>query len=154
MVWHLHIGSKLRFLDPPEVLSKIWANLVKKFKPPEQPLLEVRRFFKWCQGMSLGILKRFREKNAQFFFCDFNFGWKIQRLLLIIILHGFQIFNALQATALLNWNICWIMVYCLLSWIVMVPLTPAHLWLSECPSSAELIFTWVSVESLYSPEIG
>ena len=23
------------FLDPPEVLSKIWANLVKKFKPLE-----------------------------------------------------------------------------------------------------------------------
>ena len=38
--------------------------------------------FQWCQGMSLGILKRFREKNAQFFFRDFNFGWKIQRLLL------------------------------------------------------------------------
>ena len=31
--------------------------------------------------MSLGILKRFREKNAQFFFRDFNFVRKIQRLL-------------------------------------------------------------------------
>ena len=82
MVWHLHIRSKLRSIDPPEVLSQIWPNLVKKFKPPERPLLEVRRFFQWCQGMSLGILKRFREKNAQIFFRDFNFGWKIQRLLL------------------------------------------------------------------------
>ena len=48
-------------------MSKIWANLVKKFKPPEWPLLEVRRFFHWRQGMSLGILKRFREKNPPFF---------------------------------------------------------------------------------------
>ena len=81
MVWHLHIGSKLRFLDPPEVLSKIWAKLVKKFKPPERPLLEVRRFFQWCQGMSLGILKRFREKKVQFFFRDFHFCSNIERLL-------------------------------------------------------------------------
>ena len=55
---------------------------MKKFKPPERPLLEVRRFFQWCQGMSLGILKRFREKNVQFFFRDFNSGANIQRLLL------------------------------------------------------------------------
>ena len=88
MVWHLHIGSKLRFLDPPEVLSKIWANLVKKFKPPERPLLEVRRFFQWCQGMSLGILKRFREKKVQFFFRDFNFDGNIQRLLLLCLMHN------------------------------------------------------------------
>ena len=46
-----------------------------------RPLLEVRRFFQWCQGMSLGILKRFREKKVQFFFRDFNFGGNIQRLL-------------------------------------------------------------------------
>ena len=78
MVWHLHIRSKLRFLDPPEVRSQIWANLVKKFKAPEWPLLEVRRFFQRCQGMSLGILKRFREKKVQFFFRDFNFGANIQ----------------------------------------------------------------------------
>ena len=90
MVWHLHIRSKLMSLDPPEVLSQIWPNLVKKFKPPEWPLLEVRRFFQWCQRMSLGILKRFREKNAQFFFRDFNFGWKIQRLL--------QMYSAVQST--------------------------------------------------------
>ena len=81
MVWHLQIGSKLWFLDSPEVLSKIWENLVKKFKPPERPLLEVRRFFLWCQGMSLGILKRFRKKIVHFFL-DLNFGWNIQRLLL------------------------------------------------------------------------
>ena len=31
--------------------------------------------------MSLGILKRFREKNVQFFFRDFNSGANIQRLL-------------------------------------------------------------------------
>ena len=40
---------------------------MKKFKPPEWPLLEVRRFFQWCQGMTLGILKRFREKKYIFF---------------------------------------------------------------------------------------
>ena len=30
MVWHLHIGIKLRSLEPPEVLSQIWPDLVKK----------------------------------------------------------------------------------------------------------------------------
>ena len=68
MVWHLHIGLKLRSLEPPEVLSQIWPDLVKKLKPPERPLLEVRRFFQWCQGMSLGILKRFWEKKVNFLF--------------------------------------------------------------------------------------
>ena len=72
MVWHLNIGSKMRLLGPPEALSQIWANSLKKFKAPEQPLLEVRRFFQWCQGMSLGILKRFREKKVKYFFQDFD----------------------------------------------------------------------------------
>ena len=81
MVRHLHIGPKMSSLEPPEDLSQIWSNSVEKFEPPEQPLLEVRRFFQWCQGMSLGILKRFREKKVQFFFRDFNFGGNIQRLL-------------------------------------------------------------------------
>ena len=61
----------MRSLEPPEVLSQIRPDLVKKLKPPEWPLLEVRRFFEWCQGMSLGILGRFREKNCNFFF-DFE----------------------------------------------------------------------------------
>ena len=32
--------------------------------------------------MSLGILKRFHEKKVQFFFRDFNFGPRFERLLL------------------------------------------------------------------------
>ena len=42
--------------------------------------------------MYLGILRRFQEKKVQYFFRDFNFGRKIQRLLLIylIILRGDQ----------------------------------------------------------------
>ena len=43
-------------------------NSVKKFEPPEWPLLEVRRFFQWCQGMPLGVLMRFQEKKDDFFF--------------------------------------------------------------------------------------
>ena len=81
MVWHLHIGFKLRSLETSEVLSQIWPDLVKNFKPPEQPLLEVRRIFQWCQGMSLGILRRFREKNCNFFFRLWNSCCKFGRLL-------------------------------------------------------------------------
>ena len=81
MVRHLHIGPKTSSLEPPEVLSQIWSNSVEKFEPPERPLLEVRRFFQWCQEMPLGILMRFQSKKVQYFFQDFNFGWTFQRLL-------------------------------------------------------------------------
>ena len=81
MVRHLHIGPKMSSLEPPEDLSQIWSNSVEKFEPPEQPLLEVRRFFQWCQEMPLGILMRFQAKKVQYFFWDFNFCWTFQRLL-------------------------------------------------------------------------
>ena len=68
MKWNLHIGLKLRSLEPPEVLNQIWPDLVKKLKPPERPLWEGRRFFQWWEGMSLGILKRFWEKKVNLFF--------------------------------------------------------------------------------------
>ena len=81
MVWHLHIGWKLRCLGPPEVLTQIYHNSVKKFEPQFWPPLEVRRFFQWYQEMVLGILKRFQGKKLHYFFRDFNFGWTFQRLL-------------------------------------------------------------------------
>ena len=84
MVWHLHIGWKLRSLEPPEVLTQIWQDLVKKLRPPEWPLLEVWRFFQWCQGMSRGIQRRFREKNCNFFFRVWNFVPTSQRNLLLL----------------------------------------------------------------------
>ena len=59
MVWHLHIGPKMSPLETPEVFAHIWSNSVEKFEALEWPLLEVRRFFQWCQEMSLGILGRF-----------------------------------------------------------------------------------------------
>ena len=74
MVWHLHIGPKMSSVEPPEVLSQIWSNSVEKFEPPERPLLEVRRFFQWCQEMHLGILRKFQAKKVQIFFWDFNFS--------------------------------------------------------------------------------
>ena len=81
MVWHLYIGWKMRSLEPPEVLTQIYQNSVKKFDPPEWPLLEVRRFFQWIQEMSLGILRRFQEKKVHYFFRVCNFGPTFGRLL-------------------------------------------------------------------------
>ena len=63
MVWHLHIGPKMSSLEPPEVLSQIWSNSVEKCEPTERPLLEVSRFFQWCQETPLGILRRFHTKK-------------------------------------------------------------------------------------------
>ena len=85
MVWHLHFGWKLRSLGPSEVLTQIYQNSVKKFQPPEWPLLEVRRFFQWFQELSLGILRRFQEKKGHYFFRDFNFCPKFGRLLLFCL---------------------------------------------------------------------
>ena len=97
MVWHLHIGLKLRSLEPPEVLSRIWTDLVKKLKPPERPLLEVRRFFQWCQGMSLGILKRFWEKKVNLFFWLCSLCPRFQRPhLLISILYFSKLKNIIS----------------------------------------------------------
>ena len=69
----------MRSPEPPEVLTQIYQNSVKKFDPPEWPLLEVRRFFQWIQEMSLGILRRFQEKKVHYFFRVCNFGPKIGR---------------------------------------------------------------------------
>ncbi len=81
MVRHLHIGWQLRCLGPSKVLTQIYKNSVKKLKPPEWPLLEVRRFFQWCQEMSLGILRRFQGKKVHYFFRVCNFGPTFGRLL-------------------------------------------------------------------------
>ena len=64
-------------------MSKIGQNPQRNFEPPEWPPSEVREVFQWCQEMSLGVLKRFQEKKEQFFFRDFNFGRRFERLLLV-----------------------------------------------------------------------
>ena len=108
MVWHLHIGLKLRSLEPPEVLSEISPDLLKKLKPPEWPLLEVRRFSQWCQGMSQGIIRRFREKNPQFFFrlCSSCFNFQRPHLLFLTLVCMFQKIKnkTFKKTNNISWN--------------------------------------------------
>ena len=92
MVWHLHIGWKLRSLETLEVLTQIYPNSVKKFEPLERPLLEVRRFFQWCQGMPLGVLMRFQERKDNFFFRVWNFCATFRRLLHYLVQFDIELY--------------------------------------------------------------
>ena len=53
---------------PSEILTQIYQSSVKKFEPHDWPGFEVMRFFKWCQGMPLGVLMGFQERGDDYIF--------------------------------------------------------------------------------------